>query len=307
MTSKRTIILPPGSQAETPLGETGRSIEREKENQEYIPVIIKRTDEVLKHPDDTLYRAIKEGFEQFQRRSQSLLLSSIAAGLILGFVALLVAFSTHLYPDDANWAVKRLISAAFYPFGFIVCIISGAKLYTEQTATAIYPVLEGNVSIFKLFQLWGVVLLGNLVGTLVVSLLILSAESAVHIGTGYIVVAEHMLKMGTIPMLMSSILAGWLMAQGSWLVLSTSTSTAQIACIYIVTFIIGVGGLTHSIAGSAELFIAYLIADNILLVNVLKVIAIAVVGNSIGGSFFVGILNYAHIRKTQELLNTRKN
>lgn len=97
------------------------------------------------------------------------------------------------------------------------------------------------------------------------------------------------------------------MAQGSWLVLSTSTSTAQIACIYIVTFIIGIGGLTHSIAGSAELFIAYLMADHIALAKILKVIAIAVVGNSIGGSFFVGILNYAHIRKTQEVLNNGKN
>jgi formate/nitrite transporter FocA (FNT family) len=87
------------------------------------------------------------------------------------------------------------------------------------------------------------------------------------------------------------------MAQGAWLILSTPTGSSQILCIYIVTFIIGIAGLHHSIAGSAELFVAMLQHDSITLAAVAHCLLFAVLGNAVGGSIFVAILNYAHIRK----------
>ena len=62
-------------------GSTEREVERRKEERQYTPVIVKRTDEALKHPDDILERAIEEGQEQQERAFWSLLLSAIAAGL----------------------------------------------------------------------------------------------------------------------------------------------------------------------------------------------------------------------------------
>ena len=63
-----------------------RGKERVKESSEYIPVIIKRTDETLRHPDDILEKAIEEGVEQLVRPALSLFLSAIAAGMIICFV-----------------------------------------------------------------------------------------------------------------------------------------------------------------------------------------------------------------------------
>jgi hypothetical protein len=70
-----------------------RPIERLEEDHEFVPVIVKRTDESRRHPDDVLVTAIAEGLEQLSRPALSLGLSSIAAGLILGFTAMAVAFS----------------------------------------------------------------------------------------------------------------------------------------------------------------------------------------------------------------------
>jgi formate/nitrite transporter FocA (FNT family) len=70
-------------------------------------------------------------------------------------------------------------------------------------------------------------------------------------------------------------------------------------CIYIVTFLIGLGGLHHSIAGSVEMFTALFISDDFSLLQGLRFISQAMLGNLIGGSVFVAILNYGHIRKTQ--------
>ena len=69
--------------------------------------------------------------------------------------------------------------------------------------------------------------------------------------------------------------------------------------IFMVTFLIGVGGLHHSIAGSAEMFSALLLSDEFSTAEAIRFIATALTGNLIGGSCFVALLNYAHIRRTQ--------
>ena len=89
------------------------------------------------------------------------------------------------------------------------------------------------------------------------------------------------------------------MALGAWLIVATPPSTSQIVSIYIVTFLIGLGGLHHSIAGSVEMFTAFLIGDRFTLPQTARFIALALLGNLIGGSVFVALLNYGHIRESQ--------
>ena len=279
--------------------QTVREIERQQEDNEFVPVILKRSDEALRHPDDILERAIHEGFEQHERSSLSLFLSAVAAGLILGFAGMCVALVTQLFPAENNVMINRISVAAIYPLGFIVCIMSGTQLFTEQTATAVYPVLDRKARFRSLLTLWFVVLLGNLFGTFLSSILIFLSEPVVQAKEGFLLVADHLIHYGFGEVFVSAILAGWLMAQGGWLVLSTPPGSSQVFCIYIVTFIIGIGGLHHSIAGSAEIFSGLLHAENREFQKSFKFLISAILGNLLGGSFFVAILNYGHIRKTQ--------
>jgi formate/nitrite transporter FocA (FNT family) len=276
---------------------THRSKVRDKEDQNYIPVIIKRTDEAIRHPGDILERAIEEGLEQHQRPNLSLFLSAIAAGLILGFAGMCVALMSQLFPASENLMVHRLAVALVYPLGFIICIMSGTQLFTEHTATAVYPVLDRKAKIKSLFLLWSIVLLGNFVGTFISSYLIYSSDNVIVAGTGFIDIADHLIHYKPAEVLMSAILAGWLMAQGGWLVLATPPASSQVICIFIVTFIIGFAGLHHSIVGSAEIFAGLFHADEPKFFDSFKFLVFAVVGNLIGGSLFVGVLNYGHIKK----------
>ncbi len=84
------IVLPDGTPATTP-SENTREQNRKQEDGSYIPVIIKRSDETGRHPDDALENAIEEGIEQLRRPALSLLLSAVAGGLIVGFSAMAVA------------------------------------------------------------------------------------------------------------------------------------------------------------------------------------------------------------------------
>ncbi|WP_206028459.1 formate/nitrite transporter family protein [Thalassoroseus pseudoceratinae] len=296
------ILLPNGRRAKRQGQiETERAQNRGREDQTYTPVIIKRNDETVRHPDDTLERAIQEGLEQIKRPQVSLALSSIAGGLIVGFSALAVAVVTQATIPLHSPMLTRLATAVVYPVGFIVCIISGAQLFTEHTATAVYPVLDRQAKFWSLLRLWGIVILGNLIGATLIAALLTSASSVVQANEGILEMGHHLVHFERSELLISSVLAGWLMAQGAWLVLATPPDFSKVALIYIVTFIIGLGGFHHSIAGTAEICMAMFTSEDFTLSDTTRFVLLALLGNMIGGSVFVAILNYGHIRQTQSV------
>ena len=89
------------------------------------------------------------------------------------------------------------------------------------------------------------------------------------------------------------------MAQAAWLVTLSPHTSGQILAIYLVTFVIGVGGLHHSIAGTNEWLIAAFVGNDVTLGAGLRFTGLALIGNTIGGTIFVAILNYVHIRGSQ--------
>ena len=297
--NERTTLQAPGEDRAEVTPSTDREVERDREDRAFVPVIVKRTDEARRHPDDILNTAIEEGFEQLHRPALSLLLSAIAAGLILGFVAMSVGVVSTALSGVESEILKRIAVAMVYPLGFVVCIMSGTELFTEHTATAVYPVLDQRSGLSRPLRLWLIVGVGNLIGTLVSASLLTVADSVVGAREGYIQIGHHLTDVELIPLGASAILAGWLMALGAWLILATPPRSSQIASIYIVTFIIGLGGLHHSIAGSAEMLTAYLISDHFSAWQACRFIGLALIGNLAGGSFFVAGLNYAHIRQSR--------
>jgi formate/nitrite transporter FocA (FNT family) len=280
---------------------TDRSVERLVEDQTWVPVIVKRTDEARRHPDDVLMAVIEEGLEQLSRPTFSLALSAVAAGLILGFTAMAVAVVNVAAQPFSEWPMlERLAVALVYPLGFVVCLMSGAELYTEHTATAVYPVLDRKAGVKSLLRLWVTIVVGNLVGALVSASLLMGADPVVGARDGYIDIGRHLVAFPSASLLLSAVLAGWLMALGAWLIMATPPTVSQIVSIYIVTFLIGLGGLHHSIAGAVEIFAAVLASDEFGALQVARFLSLALVGNLIGGSLFVAALNYAHIRKSRE-------
>ncbi|MEJ2580240.1 MAG: formate/nitrite transporter family protein [Acidobacteriota bacterium] len=280
---------------------TDRSLERLAEDRTWVPVIVKRTDETRRHPDDVLDAVIEDGLEQLARQTFSLGLSAVAAGLILGFTAMAVAVVSVAVEPLSDWPMlDRLALAVVYPLGFVVCLMSGAELYTEHTATAVYPVLDGRASFTSLLRLWITIVVGNLLGAFVSATLLMGADSVIGAREGYIEIGRHLVAFPSVALLLSAVLAGWLMALGAWLIMATPPTVSQIVSIYIVTFLIGLGGLHHSIAGAVEIFAAVLASDEFGGAQVLRFLSLALLGNLIGGSLFVASLNYAHIRESRK-------
>ena len=61
----------------------------------------------------------------------------------------------------------------------------------------------------------------------------------------------------------------------------------------MITLLIGIAGLHHSIVGSIEIFSGLLLSDNIGIMDYLKFEVVAILGNVVGGVVFVALIKFA--------------
>ncbi len=93
----------------------------------------------------------------------ALLWSAIAAGISMSFsMVARGVLHAHLPQTDIGFLVECL----GYTVGFIVVILARQQLFTENTVTAVLPVMSRPTlpNLGALGRLWGVVLVGNLMG-----------------------------------------------------------------------------------------------------------------------------------------------
>lgn len=251
-----------------------------------------------KEVDDILEEQIDTGLKEFNRSEIGLLISAFTAGLEVGFSVLLMGTVFTLWGTELSPETLKLCLALCYPIGFIFVIIGRSELFTEHTALAILPVLNGSVGVKDLLKLWGLVYVGNLIGGYLFGSIIstvgpdvgfIDYDAFYHLGSELV---NHSWK----TILSSALLAGWMMGLLGWLVTSAQETISRILVIVFVTSIIGLAGLHHCIVGSIEVFAAFITSDEVTLSHYLKFQLWSTIGNAIGGAVFVAVLKYGHVR-----------
>lgn len=241
-----------------------------------------------------IFEAIRhEAVEELARPNSALFWSGLAAGLSMGFSFLAEALLQAALPEVV-W--RELITNFGYSVGFMIVILGRQQLFTENTLTPIIHVLrERRLAVLvDAMRLWGVVLAANVLGTFVFAAglhaagLFDSRQSA-----ALLEVAGHAVSGGFRETFLSAILAGWLIALMVWLL--PAAETARVRVIIIITYLVGLGGFSHIIAGSTLMFYA-LATETVTLPAALGGFFLpTLLGNIIGGVAFVAALNYAQV------------
>lgn len=254
----------------------------------------KSLNEKIEDHDDILVKQLCEGLDTYRKNRIATLLSSFMAGLEIGFSFLVVVIFYSLFNGKIDASYIPYLAAFVYPLGFILVVLGKSILFTEQTSLLSIPVISGRKSIKDLLALWGIVIAGNLIGGYLIGAFIvwIGPELGIITEHGITHLAQHVNHFSREVILASSVLAGWLMALLSWIITSTHKTTGKIAVIYIITFIIALAGLHHSIVGSIEVFTGFLISDQITWIDYLTFQSTSLLGNAFGGVFFVAILKY---------------
>jgi formate-nitrite transporter family protein len=259
-------------------------------------------DQPRREAQKTYHTILEQHLEQAQaeldRPAVGLLLSGLSAGLDLGFGPFLMAVISTLVKDELPHAVTQLLVAAAYTVGFVFVVVGRSALFTEQTTSAVLPVLDGRSGIGRLFRLWGLVLMANLVGGALIAAAIgeLGTRMGIVDDSALMEIAGKLLGFPWWVMLLSAIAAGWLMGLLSWLVIASRDTVSQIGAVVLTTFVIGIAGFHHSIAGTTEVLAAVFARAGPSLADYGVFAVWAVVGNAIGGAIFVALLKFGHVR-----------
>ncbi len=244
---------------------------------------------------EILSHQISEGLNELQRSAGGLLLSGISAGLDVGFSALMIGIVLSLDAEKLPPLVREIAVAAAYSIGFIFVVIGRSSLFTEHTTLAIIPVLNGSATLRRLLRLWVLVYISNLAGGAIFAFLI--AIIGPVMGTiqpdAFRQMALTNIQHPGWVILLSAVLAGWLMGLLSWLVAASRETTSQILIILLITGTIGMARLQHSIAGSIEVLSAVFAQQGVTLSDFAHFLLWTTLGNIIGGVVFVGALKYA--------------
>lgn len=254
----------------------------------------KQVEERLAIGPQVVYETIRrEGEEELARPASALAWSALAAGLSMGFSFIAEGLLASRLPDQP-W--RPLISRAGYSVGFLIVVLGRQQLFTENTLTVVLPLLlkKDLSTLLRMLRLWAVVLAANLVGTFLFALCIgkihlfdphtqqtLTDIGATHLGGGF----------GTV--LMRAIFAGWLIALMVWLL--PGAESARVGIIIIITYLIGISGFNHVIAGSTTMF--FLIVTKVITwkVYIAQFLVPTLLGNVIGGMSLVAALGHAQV------------
>ena len=241
-----------------------------------------------------VHEAIRiDGNTELERSTSALATSGLAAGLSMGFSFIAEGLLRSHLPDQP-W--RPLVSKLGYSFGFLIVIIGRQQLFTENTLTAVLPVLTKRtwLSLRRMLQLWAIVLTANLAGAHIVAWVLGNTQAFVPaVQHSFAEIARETSAVSPGDAVLRGIFAGWLIAMLVWM--RAAIDAGQIPLIVLMTWLVAIGGFTHIIAGSIE--VLFLVTTGALswwhwfFLYMLPTL----LGNTIGGVSLVAGLNHAQV------------
>ena len=238
----------------------------------------------------------EDGEKSLERSIRAMAWSALGAGLSMGFSFFTMAIIRSGLPEGAPWA--KLVTGFGYTLGFIIVVLGRQQLFTESTLSAVLPFLtrKDAKTAYQVGRLWLVVLVFNIVGTFIFAWLVSHPGLFDDdMNKAMRAVAREAIKDTFFPMMVKSILAGWLIALIVWLIPGAGQS--RLMLIMVITYVVAIAHFSHIIAGSVEaafnVFTGYIGFGDYFT----RFMIPTLIGNTIGGVSLVAILNHAPLRE----------
>ncbi len=241
-----------------------------------------------------VHEAIRhDGEEELNRPTSALAWSGLAAGMSMGFSFVGQALLRAYLPDQP-W--RPLVVRLGYPIGFLIVIIGRQQLFTENTLTAIIPLLARRnfATLVQVARLWAVVLVANLVGAHLFAWVVGNTPMfSPHVQHAMLQLAQQAADVTFGTAVLRGIFAGWLIAMVVWML--AAIDNGRVAVIIILTYLVGLSELTHIIAGSVEVLFLAMIGAKSWGAIAWGYLVPTLLGNIIGGVSLTAAVNHAQV------------
>jgi formate/nitrite transporter FocA (FNT family) len=234
-----------------------------------------------------------EGESELERHWWAILLSAVAAGLSIG-LSFIVQSEFHAFITDES--VRRLVAPFGYAVGFLVVVLGRQQLFTENTLSPMLPLLHhrDGKTLLSVVRLWALVLAGNIVGTWVMAFALAHTDIfEPRVREALVALARHTVEASFTTTFVRAVFAGWLIALMMWLLPAVKGSRAHI--VIIMTYVLALCELSHIVAGSVDCAFLVQIGQASLSDYVTVFFIPTLLGNVVGGTTLVALLNYGQV------------
>src|SRR4051812_48717304 len=211
----------------------------------------------------------------------------------MGFSFIAEGLLRHYLPE-APW--RPLVAKFGYSLGFLIVILARQQLFTENTLTAVIPVLSRRswASLGSMLRLWGIVLVANLTGAHIVAWVLGNTEVfKPEVQNALAQVARESFAVTPWQAVIRGVFAGWLIATLVWM--KAAIDSGQIPLIVIMTYFVALGSFTHIIAGSIEVLFLVMTGVVSWMSFITGYMLPTLLGNCLGGVALVAVLNHAQV------------
>jgi formate/nitrite transporter len=244
----------------------------------------------LKPPAALYEGAVAAGAAKAAAPAGKIFKLGVVAGCHIAFGAYLAISVGGACPGiaAANPGLQKMIFGAFgLPFGLIMTLVTGAELFTGNTALVTAAVMEGKATKKDLVKNWTFSYIGNFVGSLLLAYL---AYKSGTLGDGPTAVKIATAKCSTAfdVAFVRGILCNWLVCMAVYMASGCSTMIGKMTAVWFPISAFVALGLDHSVANmfiiplgmlrGAEITVGQMMMKNIIPVTL---------GNIVGGALCV--------------------
>lgn len=264
---------------------------------------------------EMIERAITSGIAKSRLAFLPMFLSAILAGIYIAFGGI---FSTVIATGTdpiLPYGLMKLLQGLAFSLGLILVIVGGSELFTGNMLMVIAQ-LEHRITFPSLLRNWGIVYIGNFLGSLITAILVILSKTYLfsngEMGLAMVKIAVTKSNYGFTQALVLGILCNILVCLAVWLSYSAKNTTDRVLAIIFPISAFIAAGFEHSVANmylvpeslflkainpgfveQLNLNLSNLNWSTFLFNNLLPVS----LGNMIGGILFVGVTYYLIYKK----------
>lgn len=242
--------------------------------------------------------AVAAGTKKANMAPEKILALGVLSGAHIGFGALLMLSVGGACAGlaSSNPGLQKMIAGAFgLPFGLMMTLVTGAELFTGNTALVTTALMEGKATLGQLIKSWFFSYVGNFAGSIALAAAVAAGGTLVG-GGASVGAAVAKTSLSFKAALVRGVLCNWLVCMAVWMASMAKDLPGKIVAIWFPISAFVALGFEHSVA---NMFIiplgifhgADVSWSDFLVKNLLPV----TIGNVIGGAGCVAaVFSYAY-------------
>ena len=260
-------------------------------------------------PAEVAKNCVGIGVAKSKLSSGRMFLLAILAG---AFIAIAGLANTTAPATITSPSVAKLVGACIFPAGLAMVLVAGSELFTGNSLMLV-ALLRKKITLGAMLRNWGIVYLGNLVGSVLVAAMAVYGHTASLFGNGLaqsmVNIAQSKATMSVTDAVIRGIMCNFLVCIAVWMSFAAKTVGGKLAASFWPIMLFVLCGFEHCVANMyylpAGLFaqLEYgLSAEGLTVLNALVNNLIPVsIGNVIGGAGGVAAMYYGiYLRGTPE-------